>query len=89
MRKRDLVARIEALERRVAQLEAQLRDQRTWPYVEPWPVIPTTVPKPSIQIEWTCLNTGYDHLQTTTMMKRAFDYTYEGMLLEDRNAYAG
>ena len=88
MRKRDLLARIEALERRVAQLEAQLRDQRTWPYVESEPGS-YSIPKHDIVYTWTPLNTGYDHLQTTTMVKRAFDYTYEGMLLEDRNAYTG
>ena len=51
MRKRDLLARIEALERRVAQLEAQTGAQRTGPYVEPWPVETPVMPhRPAPQI---------------------------------------
>jgi len=88
MRKRDLLARIEALEKRVAQLEAQTVAQRTGPFGEPEPAS-YPIPKHDIVYTWTPLNTGYDHLQTTAMVKRAFDYTYEGMLLEDRNAYTG
>jgi len=92
MRKRDMMARIEALERRVAQLEAQIEAQRTGPYVEPWPVIPTTAPDypPPQTTRFTCstVNTGYDPL-TTTVAPYDKDYTYEGMFLEDRDAYAG
>jgi len=88
MRKRDLLARIEALEKRVAQLEAQLGAQRTWPFVVAPDPAWYPIPKHDIEYTWTCLNTGYDPL-TSTIAPYDKDYTYEGMLLEDRDAYAG
>ena len=61
MRKRDMMARIEALEKRMAQLETQ----------QPW--------TPPAQITW-----GDNSAKPVDV-----EWTYEGILLEDRDAYAG
>jgi len=80
MRKRELLARIEALERRVAQLEARptwMPPQITWG---------DNSAKP-IQVRehvWRDVVGG-----STAVPQYDVDYTYEGMLLEDRDAYAG
>ena len=80
MRKRDLLARIEALERRVAQLEAR----QPWdPYRLTWG---DNTAKPILAREhvWCDVVGG-----STAVPQDDVEYTYEGMLLEDRDAYAG
>ena len=51
MRRSNLLARIEVLEKEVADLRAQLGAQRVWPYVEPWPAETPVMPhRPAPQI---------------------------------------